>query len=595
MTRGRLSRFSLSRRLAVALLICAPLSARGQESALGATVYRSFDLGAGQGAVGVVDAYPDTEIEGPQAVFAGAGDEVYVLDQINGRVLRFEPKKPDEPTRALTLPEGVQPTDLVIAGESVYVWDGKPLALEAMGPQGALERSLSPTRAAAPDEATLSAFAQTGSETIDEEGATRGLGDAPKAVSRARQTVASHGRGVVVADLTPLKTSGVAIALKSKDGAPLAKLKMQVRSRIGAVEVLDVDRLGHVFVLGENIPVDSTDKPATFVARYAPTGGLEGVYELPLDEHVALSRRFVTVSSDGDVYFLRTRKGSVDLLGVGFRPLSPGQIIDLTPYAPPPSLGAGGLGGGGFGGGGLADFARRKGVSAAVRALSRTQVLATALQFATVRWRVNPGAYGPDPDRGCSGFNRIRRPGYLHGKLNQEVVGIPYCWGCHGSLPQIAALIGAGRLAGNVCTRNDPRPDVTGVDCSAFVSACWGLSTHFTTMAIPAIAHELGNPWDLLPGDALNKPGSHVMLFVGFTADRRAEVIESSTGGCNGKVCHNIYPLGSLLARGYRPVRYRGLINDRSAPSLVAQQAPAAPAQKPAGAPAPEPRKPKRR
>jgi hypothetical protein len=63
----------------------------------------------------------------------------------------------------------------------------------------------------------------------------------------------------------------------------------------------------------------------------------------------------------------------------------------------------------------------------------------------------------------------------------------------------------------------------------------------------------------------LNKPGSHVMLFLLFTADRKAEVMESSTGGCNGKVCRNVYPLSSLLARGYRPVRYRVLENAPSA------------------------------
>jgi hypothetical protein len=75
----------------------------------------------------------------------------------------------------------------------------------------------------------------------------------------------------------------------------------------------------------------------------------------------------------------------------------------------------------------------------------------------------------------------------------------------------------------------------------------------------------------LLPGDALNKPGSHVMMFLRFTPDKKVEVMESSTGGCNGKVCRNIYPLASLLARGYDPVRYRGLAADTSAPSAPAE------------------------
>ena len=139
--------------------------------------------------------------------------------------------------------------------------------------------------------------------------------------------------------------------------------------------------------------------------------------------------------------------------------------------------------------------------------------------------------------------------------------GIPYCWGCQGSLAQITNKIERGVLAGNVCTHDSPRFDVAGVDCSSFVSAAWGLSTHFTTMAIPSIAPRISNPWDLKPGDALNKPGSHVMLFVGFTPDRKAEVFEASPGGCNGRVCHNVYPLASLLARGYEPRRFRGLLD----------------------------------
>src|SRR5262249_13831516 len=103
--------------------------------------------------------------------------------------------------------------------------------------------------------------------------------------------------------------------------------------------------------------------------------------------------------------------------------------------------------------------------------------------------------------------------------------------------------------------------------------AAWGLSVHYTTAAIPAIAKPVTDPWQLRPGDALNKPGSHVMLFLRFTPDRKAEVMESSTGGCNGRVCRNIYPLASLLARGHQPVRFKGLADDNM---VVAQSAYAA-------------------
>jgi hypothetical protein len=363
----------------------------------------------------------------------------------------------------------------------------------------------------------------------------------------AKQYVNSRGRGPVVVNVvTDKDKSGAVVEVQAQGQAGmLARLQVKVRDRLGALEFLDIDKQGRMFLLGENIPTAGGDAASAFVARFSAAGKLEGIYELPLSQSVALSRRFVTVSETGDVYFLRTRQASVDVLGVGFRPLR-AKIIDTRTQAPvydSPGL-------------------KGKGAIAATLPLTRQRVVETAFAFEGIRWRLSQTAYGRDPDSSCTGFNRIRRPGYLHGKLGQDVRGIPYCWGCHGALAQIRAKIDRGMMAGNVCTRNAPRTDVVGVDCSAFVSAAWGLATHFTTMAIPAISRRLDNPWDLQPGDALNKPGSHVMLFLRFTPDRKAEVMEASPGACNGRVCRNVYPLASILARGYAPVRYRSLSNE---------------------------------
>ncbi len=80
----------------------------------------------------------------------------------------------------------------------------------------------------------------------------------------------------------------------------------------------------------------------------------------------------------------------------------------------------------------------------------------------------------------------------------------------------------------------------------------------------------------MLPGDALNKPAAHVMLFLRFTPDRKVEVIEASTGACNGRVCRNVYPMSALLARGYSPVRFKALAND--AVATAAEPEPTKPA-----------------
>ena len=523
------------------------------------TLVRQFAGGSGQNAVGIVDASTDTEINGPQALTTGENGELFLLDQVNNRIIRFDPKNSGAKSRILVLPQDLEPTDLVVRKSEILVWDGSVRSLQATGTEETSTRGLEEVSTrATEDDFALSAFAQMGSQKPAD--ATDLLDPNTRAVprregrARSRQHVASRGAGSVIADVIPDKSeSSVRIEVRRQGETDvLAQLQMKVRDRLGAVEFLEIDHQGRMFVLAENVPTVSTGAVA-FVARYSPAGALEGIYELPLNNQTPLSRRFVTVSGEGDVYFLRTQRSAVDVIAVGFRKLKNPRLIDVA--APPAAATP-------------FTFGKGQGPIAAVRPLNRQQVIETAFAFEAVQWQLTPSTYGRDPDTACSGFRRIRRPGYLHGKVNQQVRGIPYCWGCHGSLAQIGAKLSRGVLAGNICTRNAPRSDATGVDCSAFVSATWGLATHFTTAAIPAITSQVSNVWDMRPGDAFNKPHSHVMLFLRFTPDRKAEVMEASPGACNGRVCRNIYPVSSLLARGYTPVRFRALANDST---VVAQ------------------------
>jgi len=533
-------------------------------------VVRQFSVGTTSTTVGIAAAGEDVELTGPQALSSDAQGNLFVLDQINGRILRFNPKQPASDPGILKMPADVQGKDLVVRKSDIMVWDGSIRTLKAASDQSTrgidddvvqLEEVV--TRDV-DDQFAISAFAQMGSQPP---GSATDLLDQntraaviKKGRQPERQYIASRGKGSVIADIIPNKgDSSVRVEVQTMDNnETIAQLSLRVPNKLGTVEFLEIDNSDRFYVLGENVP-DSGRQASTFVARYASNGKLEGVYELPL-ENTPLTRRFVTISGDGDVYFLRTRADGVDVVGVGFRPLGKASVIDLrlsrnAGKKPPDGR-----------------FDGKFDAIAAVRPSNRQQTIETAFAFEGVQWKLTPANYGPDPDTACTGFNRIRRPWYLQGKINQEVRGVPYCWGCHGSLANFRLRVEAGSMAGNVCTRNAPRADVAGVDCSAFVSAAWGLSVHYTTAAIPAIAKPLENPWDLKPGDALNKPGSHVMLFLRFTPDRKAEVMEASTGGCNGRVCRNVYPLASLLERGYVPVRFRALAEDGTTVSASAYQ-----------------------
>ncbi len=529
------------------------------------TVVKRFGSGNAADAVGIADASEDVELLGPQALTSGTNGNLFLLDQLNRRIVEFNPKQPSDDPNVLEMPASIQPNDLLVRKDEILVWDGGIHTLKATG-NGTSTRGIGGTITKLEevssrdldDAFAASAFAQMGSQPPGDPGEL--LDQNTRAVTikqgrkPSRQYVASRGRGSVIADITPEKAdNSVLVEVRAVDtNEVIAQMHLRVRDKLGAVEFLEIDNSDRLYVLGENIP-NNVNGAATFVARYALNGDLEGVYELPLED-TPITRRFVTISGDGDVYFLRTQRSGVEVVGVGFRPLRNAKVVDVRPRIQNGSLSP------------LNKFT----AIAAVRPSNRQQVIETAFAFEGIQWQVTPQNYGPDPDATCSGFNRVRRPWYLQGKVGQQVRGVPYCWGCYGSLATFQAQVERGVKAGNVCTHNEPRSDVAGVDCSAFVSATWGLSVHYTTAAIPAIAKPVTDPWDLRPGDALDKPGSHVMLFLRFTPDRKAEVMESSTGGCNGRVCRNVYPLAALLARGYQPVRFKALADDNM---VVAQTA----------------------
>lgn len=533
------------------------LAAEGAAWAQSGKVLRRFPGGSGAGAVGVVAGAPDAEPTGPSALYADAGGRIYLLDQINGRILSLEAAAPDRTPEALNLPDNLVPSDLVALKDKLYVWDGRPYALEARGANGAPPAGGGLTSGAPvlearavgdADDVARSAFAQMGSQTpssdaevINAAGRSLSLQNLDVPV---RQVLAARGAGPVNADIVPQPDGRSALVEIRPEADPLkvTRLRVRVADKLGLVEVLEVDRAGNVFVFTENVPAKGGGRVAIFVARYSPKGRLEAVYDPPVAPDQTSTRRFITIAPDGKVLFLKSDATGVAIVDLPVRRpkgqvLEPAAVLTASAAGPP----------------GLSD----PGFVTAVRPNSRLGVIQIGLAFEGLKWQMTPSNYGPDPDKSCVGFDgRVRRPAYLQGKVGQEVRGVPYCWGCFGSLVQFKRRVDSGALAGNWCTREDPRRDAAGVDCSAFVSATWGLSRQYTTADIPSITRRLDNPWDLKPGDALNKPGSHVMLFVQFTPDRKVEVLEASTGGCNGRVCRNIYPLSVLLARGYQPVRY---------------------------------------
>ncbi len=140
-------------------------------------------------------------------------------------------------------------------------------------------------------------------------------------------------------------------------------------------------------------------------------------------------------------------------------------------------------------------------------------------------------------------------------KAGQLVTGIPYDWGGMDDDERFDAKLSKGQAAGS--HQKDGDTDCTaGIDCSGFVSYCWGQREKYSTKNIGCISVRPRYNWftDMKPGDALIKPGSHIVLFVEYRSDGNPIVYEASGSKC--RVVLNTWGTWSSL-NGYYPIEYR--------------------------------------
>jgi hypothetical protein len=102
-----------------------------------------------------------------------------------------------------------------------------------------------------------------------------------------------------------------------------------------------------------------------------------------------------------------------------------------------------------------------------------------------------------------------------------------------------------------------------GVDCSGYISRCLKLPTVYDSAKLPSICDVLPSALELSPGDLLNIPRRHVMLFAGWAKPDRSWIYFYETGGIpEWKPAIKEAPLAALLALGYQPLRYRGMARE---------------------------------
>jgi hypothetical protein len=211
-------------------------------------------------------------------------------------------------------------------------------------------------------------------------------------------------------------------------------------------------------------------------------------------------------------------------------------------------------------------------------AVTRHQVMETAKAYANHPWRGTPsnvfhgidsaGVWIDTPDVEFWG------PGgwYADGRTN---IGVPYCWGGDSTLAEFDQGILRGRPAGYHF--RGPRGDhgdstlPVGVDCSGLVSRCWQLYARRSTYDLGEICTPLPSYDDLRPGDVVNKPYSHVILFESWLDGthetmRVFEAGDAKRGGntLNYEKAHeDVYDRDWLVKHGFVALRYKRIVESR--------------------------------
>jgi hypothetical protein len=202
--------------------------------------------------------------------------------------------------------------------------------------------------------------------------------------------------------------------------------------------------------------------------------------------------------------------------------------------------------------------------------ITRDQIMSNAEDYANVTWECRAQNAASTPR--CSAWS-------CDYEVGEHYQGVPYLWGGDrkvetfqnnlvngfraGAHDENDCLEGNAGLIGNACW-------ATGVDCSGFVSRCWGLPKYGTWTLLD---HSYDIRYDqLMRGDALDKPGDHVVLLSRRLSYDTLEIYEARSYGApppdphSNLVQERKYPESYFKINDYLAIRYNEITGD---PPLV--------------------------
>jgi hypothetical protein len=203
------------------------------------------------------------------------------------------------------------------------------------------------------------------------------------------------------------------------------------------------------------------------------------------------------------------------------------------------------------------------------QSVTRTESLKIAESFIQHRWQSSAKNVRHGRDKHGVEVNTPDRDGGHCEPLNEcwvpdaENIGVAYKWGGNDNPKSFSAGILGGKAAGDVYTDEKRErggklvsAEAVGIDCSGFICHCWKLTGRYSTASLPSICHKLSSAAELEAGDIMDRPNTHVLLFVKWrdAEKERALFYEASPFS---KTVASEREVRAMAAGGYQPLRYR--------------------------------------
>ncbi|HSI14933.1 MAG TPA: hypothetical protein VK961_22970 [Chthoniobacter sp.] len=200
--------------------------------------------------------------------------------------------------------------------------------------------------------------------------------------------------------------------------------------------------------------------------------------------------------------------------------------------------------------------------------ISREEVLLIARSYAEHIWTATAqnGKHGPDargidvqtPDTSAN----KAEPGKW--RVGEDNIGMPYKWGGFDTPQSFDAGVAEGKAAGDVYSSTKRRlgdaavsDEAVGIDCSGFISRCWKLPHKCGTATLPGYCELLKSTDDLQPGDVMDSPNGHVVLFVHWlNVSKSKALFYEAEARPQPRVMLTEHSIFWLSLCGARPFRY---------------------------------------